>query len=50
MSEDFRVEIYQGIEVILDNDYDPWMTQKQIAQLLGVPVNTVTKAISRAFQ
>lgn len=46
----FAVAMYEGMEIILDNDHEPWMTQKQIAQMLGISTNAVTKAISRALE
>lgn len=49
MSDVFSIAMYQGLEIILDNDNEPWMTQRQIAQMLGVNINSISKAIKRAF-
>jgi hypothetical protein len=50
-SEDsFEVAIYEGQEVIFDNAYEPWMTQAQIADLLGIHRDNVAQIISKAAQ
>ncbi len=47
---DFEVALYEGLEVAFDNHFEPWMTQSQIADMLGITANGVTKALSRAYQ
>lgn len=47
--QSFEVVLYEGLEIIFDAQYEPWMTQAQIADMLGITSNGVTKALSRAY-
>lgn len=44
----FEVAIYEDQEVIFDDSYEPWMTQAQMAALLGIHRDNVTQILSRA--
>lgn len=46
---ELTTRLYQDLEVVFDGD-EPLLTQNQIATILGLEVNTVTKAISRALE
>lgn len=48
MSNELTTQQYLGLDIVLDGD-EPLLTQAQIASILGLEVNAVTKAISRAL-
>lgn len=46
----FEVAIYEGQEVMFDDNFEPWLTQAQIADLLGLHRDNVTQIISKTLQ
>jgi len=45
----FDVALYEGHEVLVDQQGEVWVSQRQIASILGLNVNAVTKAVNRAL-
>ena len=39
---------YQGLQIIIDDHYEPWLTEDQIGQLLGVTRQNVNTILRRA--
>lgn len=49
-NDDYAIAIYQGMEVIFDDNGDPWLTQGQISELLGVSKQAVSDMLNVAIR
>lgn len=45
----FEIEIYNGFEVPLDNNLEPWLNRAQIAEMLGISRQRVEKVLNDAY-
>lgn len=49
-NEDLAIAVYEGMEIIFDNGGDPWLTQGQIAELLGISKQAVSDMLNVAIK
>lgn len=49
MSNELTTLPYQGLDILID-DGEPWLTQGQMAKLLGLNTQAVSRAIKRAVE
>lgn len=49
-NEEFAIAMYENMEVLFDDNGDPWMTQAQIAELLGVSKQAVSDMLNVAIK
>jgi hypothetical protein len=50
VSNIFEIEIYNGLEIPLDENFEPWLTRAQIAEMLGISRQRVEKVLSDAYE